>query len=504
VEVAAREPIAQPLTQGSRLARNVVFNLLGQGLPLLAAFFAIPRLIEALGTDRFGVLTLAWMVIGYFSLFDLGLSRALTQMVATKVSEGASSKAPAVVWPALGLMLVLGLLGTVLVSGFASPLVHFGLKVPVPLQSETVRAFYLLAAAIPIVVLTSGLVGILAAFQRFGVLNGIRAPLGIFTFIAPLVVLPFSRSLVAVTAALVLGRLLAFVAHVVASRRLMPSVRSGLVLHRSDIRTLFRLGAWMTVSNIIGPMMLYMDRFVIGAMLSVAAVAYYATPYEMITRLLIVPAAILGVLFPAIAANYRQDHARMVRLFTRGTKYTALILFPVALVIITFAHEGLGWWVGADFARNSAPVLQWLALGVFLNSLAQLFATLVQGIGRPDLTAKLHVFELPIYLVVLWFAIREFGILGAAMAWTCRVALDGALLFWLSRGFLGDNRTLSRQMIVGILAALACLALPLILTSAVARAWMLLLILTAFVPIMWFMVLGESERVVIRDSLGAP
>ena len=31
---------------------------------------AIPRLIEALGTARFGLLTLAWVVIGYFSLFD--------------------------------------------------------------------------------------------------------------------------------------------------------------------------------------------------------------------------------------------------------------------------------------------------------------------------------------------------------------------------------------------------------------------------------------------------
>lgn len=72
------------LTGGTRLARNGVFNIIGQGVPLLAAFFAIPRLIHGLGTDRFGVLTLVWMVIGYFSLFDLGLGRALTQVVAEK------------------------------------------------------------------------------------------------------------------------------------------------------------------------------------------------------------------------------------------------------------------------------------------------------------------------------------------------------------------------------------------------------------------------------------
>jgi len=63
------------LTGGRRLARNVLWNLLGTGAPLLVAIVVIPVLIEGLGIERFGVLTIAWMVVGYFSLFDLGLGR---------------------------------------------------------------------------------------------------------------------------------------------------------------------------------------------------------------------------------------------------------------------------------------------------------------------------------------------------------------------------------------------------------------------------------------------
>ena len=37
------------LTGGRRLARNVLWNLLGTGTPLLAALFAIPVLIDGLG-----------------------------------------------------------------------------------------------------------------------------------------------------------------------------------------------------------------------------------------------------------------------------------------------------------------------------------------------------------------------------------------------------------------------------------------------------------------------
>ena len=483
-----------------RLARDSAFNLIGQGVPFLAALFAIPLLIRGLGTDRFGVLTLAWMVVGYFSLFDLGLGRALTQVVAEQLGEGGTLRAPPVVWAALGLMLALGSLGAAVLALMSPWLVHSALKVPAALQPETLLSFYVLAAAIPIVVVTAGLAGILSAFQRFGVLNAIRAPMGIYSFLAPLTILPFSQSLLLVTAVLVVGRLLACGAHLIACLPVMPGLRSVVVLRYSAVRPLFHFGAWMSVTNVIGPLMVYLDRFVVGAIVSVAAVAYYATPYELVTRLLIVPGAILGVLFPAFAASYRQDHDGMVRLFVRGTKYIALLLFPVVLVITAFAHEGLRWWLGDEFAQHSSPVLQCLAIGVFINSLAQLFATLVQGVGRPDLTAKLHVLELPIYLPSLWWVIHSYGVIGAAMVWTGRVALDGVLLFWLSRRVL-DRPVLLNRVMAGLLAAVAALAAPLLVPAMAPRAATVLLILVAFVSTTWLVVLAEDERGAIKGRV---
>jgi len=483
-----------------RLVRDSVLNLLGQGAPFLSALFAVPLLIRGLGTDRFGVLTLAWMVIGYFSLFDLGLGRALTQLVAEQLGEGGETHAPPLVWTALALMFALGLLGTVVTSLISPWMVYSVLKIPESLQRESVQSFFLLAAAIPIVVVTTGLAGILSAFQRFGVLNAIRAPMGIYSFLAPLAILPFSQSLLLVTAVLVIGRLVACGAHLMACLPVMPRLRA-VAPQAAAVRSLFHFGAWMTVTNVVGPLMMYLDRFVIGATLTVAAVAYYATPYEMVTKLLIVPGAILGVLFPAFAASYRQDHDRMVRLFVRGTKYIALPLFPVTLVIIAFAHEGLQWWLGAEFARHSAPVLQCLAIGVFINSLAQLSATLVQGVGRPDLSAKLHLLELPFYLLGLWWAIHNYGVVGAALAWSGRVAVDGILLFWLSSRVLQDSALL-RRLAAGLLAALGALVLPVLVAAPVPRAATVLLVMIAFVSSAWFVVLAEDERASLKGRLG--
>lgn len=503
MEAAARGTrILIPLAPKSRLARNSIFNLVGQGVPFLVALGAIPLLIQGLGTDRFGVLTLAWMVIGYFSFFDFGLGRALTQVVAERVSEGGDAVAPALAWAALALMLALGLAGTVVVSLIAPWLVHAGLKIPGPLQAETLHAFYMLAAGIPIVVVTAGLVGILSAFQRFGVLNLIRAPMGVYTFVAPLAVLPFSHSLLWVTTVLVVGRLLACAAYLLACKAVMPPLPRGVVQQFKTIRPLFRVGAWMTVTNVIGPLMVYLDRFVIGATVSVAAVAYYATPYEMVTKLWIVPGAVLGVLFPAFAASYRLDQVRLLQLYVRGIKYITLALFPVTLLIVGFAHEGLEWWLGTEFARFGTPVLQALAIGVFMNSLAQVMFTLIQGIGRPDLTAKLHLVELPVYLPVLWWAVNHLGIVGAAIVWTGRVAVDGSLLFWLSVRLLDDATGILKRLAVSVMFALGVLIVPLLVSDLISRIAVVSLIMALSTCLAWFVVLAEDERASLFGWIG--
>src|SRR2546423_524881 len=119
------------LTSGRLLARNTVWNLLGSGAPMLVAVFCIPILIGSLGKDRFGVLALAWALVGYASLFDLGLGRALTQLVARKLGAGEEHEVPTLVWTSLLLMLFLGIVGAAVVIILSPWLVHRILNVPV-------------------------------------------------------------------------------------------------------------------------------------------------------------------------------------------------------------------------------------------------------------------------------------------------------------------------------------------------------------------------------------
>ncbi len=489
------------LTAGRLLARNVIWNLIGNGAPMLVAVISIPILIHGLGKDRFGVLALAWALIGYASLFDLGLGRALTQLVARKMGAGEDHEVPTLVWTSLLLMLLLGLVGT-LVAVLLSPwLVHRALNVPVTLQGDTLQSFYLLGLSIPVVISTAGLRGLLEAHQRFGTINALRIPMGVYSFAGPLLVLPFSRSLFPVVGILAAGRLIGWIAHLLLCFRVVPELRERIAWHGAAAGSLLRFGGWMTVSNIVSPLMVTSDRFLIGALVSMTAVAYYATPYELVTKLLLIPGALVGVMFPAFSASFAQDPARTAALYSRCVKYVFLILFPAVLLTVGLAQNGLTLWLGADFAQHSSRVLQWLAVGVFLNSLAAVPYTLVQSVGRPDLTAMLHMAELPFYLLALWWLISIYGVEGAAIAWTVRVGVDALILFVMAkRSFPGTTMVTGRVAWVSVLALLS-LALAAIPHSLLLRALFVLVAILGFGVASWFFILSPEERVLALDYL---
>ena len=487
------------LTQGSLLARNTIWNLVGQGAPLLIALFAIPLLIKGLGTARFGVLTLAWAVVGYFSLFDLGLGRALTKLVAEKLGAGQAEDIPRLIWTALALMGVLGIIGALAAASISPWLVHDILKIPQALQDETLSAFYLLALSIPVVISSAGLRGVLEAYQRFDLVNIVRIPLGMFTFLGPLIVLPFSKSLFPVVVVLVAGRCLAWGVHLLLCLRLLPTLRHNIRLQRTMIRPLISFGSWMTVTNIVGPLMVYLDRFLIGALISITAVAYYATPYEVITKLGLIPAALVGVLFPAFSTTMVQDQARTARLLGRGINYIFLVLFPLTLIIVTGAHEGMVLWLGAEFADNSVFVLQWLAVGVFVNSLARVPSALVQGAGRPDLTAKMHLIELPFYLFTLWLLLGIYGIKGAAIAWVVRVGIDTLILFAIVQWLLPNTRVLIWNNLLRIIMAVCIFIMAGYTVGLFIKGMFLVGTLTVFIVVTWRWLLdAEDHRLVKR------
>ncbi|MCW9706042.1 flippase [Fodinibius salsisoli] len=418
------------------LGQNTLINIMGRGIPLLFAVVAIPFVIDGLGTERFGVLTIVWIVIGYFGLFDMGLGRATTKFVADQEARGADQLSP-IILTSIFLLIGLGIIGGGIIVIATPYLVQNILNIPSELIGETTQAFYVLSISIPLVLGSIGARGALEAQQRFGIVNLIKVPASIINYVGPLLVLPFSNQLQHVVIVLVIARAVTFVMYLFYCLKNDLNLRLDQYPVLQWVKELLSFGAWITVSNLISPLMVYIDRFILGAMMTMTAVAYYTTPYEMVTRLLMVSGSFMGVMFPAFSVYSLKKKEKLTALHQKSIRYLLLVLVPIITFLVLSAEPLLYYWIGDEFAQNSTHVLQLLGIGVLINSIAAVPYTMLQAIGRPDITAKLHMAELPVYLAMIWFLTQAMGITGVALAWVLRVTIDAGLLLFFSNRLVG-------------------------------------------------------------------
>src|SRR5579862_1251927 len=150
---------------GRSLFRNTVFNLSGELATLGIGVICVPYVVSKLGTDAFGILSIAWLLLGYMSIFELGLSRATTKFVAELVSTGAREQLPSLVWTSIAVQFGFGLLTAVLFASNANLLAIKIFKIQQPLLADATRGFLFLAIALPFALVTNCLRGVLEAVQ---------------------------------------------------------------------------------------------------------------------------------------------------------------------------------------------------------------------------------------------------------------------------------------------------------------------------------------------------
>jgi len=476
------------------LLKNSLYNLAGSIIPLFVALFTIPFLIKGLGEEKFGILSLAWIVIGYFSLFDFGIGRTLTKIVAENIGTDKDEDIPVIFWTSLLLMFIVSLFGSIILFLFTPHLVLNIFKISTIYEEETIYTFYTLAISIPIVTTTAGLRGVLEAYQKFGVINSIKTVLGIFTFVGPLLCLIFTNNLFIIIILLTLIRFVIWIFYYRECDKLESIRKSKIVISKNFIKPIIKISTWMSVSNFIGPLLIYVDRFLIGAMISAVAVTYYTTPYEVITKLLVIPSALTGVLFPAISSNYKINPEYTHKLLLKSIKYVFILIFPVVFVIITFSSEGIYIWLGEDFVEHSKLVLQLLGMGILLNSLAYFPFTFLQSIGRPDITAKIHLFELPFYLLLMVYIIPKLGIIGVAFVWVIRILVDTLLLFYFTQRVFADDFINKHKLhLVFVSSSILMALVSIFLTLLIVKVIFALLVLMIFALVVWKKIINNED-----------
>lgn len=482
-----------PLAGSRTVTVNAMWSMVGRVIPILVGLALVPFLVHDMGPSRWGVFTIAQSLVGMMGVFDFGVGRALTRIVAVGLASGQTRQAATAVMSGLAALVVISVTGSGLCILFLDLWTKSALQVPAGMQSEVKTSLYILCLTVPCVVLSAGLWGVITVFHRLKEINYVNVPIAILTYAGPLVAYHYYKSLVAVMVVLFVLRALIVFAYWRFCVKYMPDLRTAKPSWQ-ELRSIFRLGTWMTISALLFPVMTYLDRFIIASTVSVAATGYYATPNDLIHRSDMLPLAIITSAYPAIAASYVKNPENASKIFRRSVLTVCIALFPVALIIVCFGQIPLRLWLGTDFAAHSSLIFRLLGAGLLLSCVDIVAIGVVDAIGKPKLNTLVSLGELVVYIPVLAILVRTNGIEGAAVACFIRQLLDFVMRFLLISRNLHSAGSATTKGLVTVFVSTLMLVCCFFTSGVTLQSIAIFSSLLVFAVMLWSWSMSEEDR----------
>lgn len=406
------------------------------GAPAIGALLALPTLLARLSPDAFGLLSMYWVIIGYASFVELGMGKAVAMQVAI-CDQDSADEARQIIGTASRAAISIGVLTALLFV----PVLHgiFGtiIDIPATLAPMNGESIIWIAATVPILVIASVLAGALEARRDFGWLALIRIPTGLALFVVPAVLASLGYALPQMVAGIMVVRLLLLLLLAIRVEYIWPKVLLRTEYSAERLRRLLSFGGWLTISAIIGPLLVYLDRFILASARGLAAVAIYTTAFETVIRFLVVASAIVAVMFPRFANLRAGDSSTAQRIYREANLYTFAAILPVGLTFIFFGDVIFAKWLNsADLDSQAlaaiARIAAILSIGLVLNACAHIPQAFIQARGHANWTAGLHIVELAAFVIYAPLIVARYGVEGAAWTWLIRSAISAFLLYLLA------------------------------------------------------------------------
>ncbi|GAB7522216.1 oligosaccharide flippase family protein [Paraburkholderia sp. 2C] len=476
------------------ILKNVGINFIGLILPTFVSLVTVPAYIKALGVERYGVVSLVWVLIGYFGILDLGMSMAAQNQISKARASADKEECARVFWSATWLNLGTGAIGGLLIYFGTFIYTAYFSKVPPELHHEVISALPWLALAIPIANVSWVFAGAISGAEKFGSYNT-NQTIGTFLFqllplfaawwIAPTLPNVLAAAVAArIIAALMLGR---SALRVLEIRKILPP-QFGVA------KGLFSFGGWMLVTSTLQLVGDSMDRVLVGSALGARFVTYYSVPQNLVWRLGVIPSAMMRTLFPRLSALNRENADRVLR---QSIEFLNGVFTPVMLVAMLVLEPFLHLWVGNEVASAGAPVGRILIIFVWLTGQSNLARIMIQAQVHPAVAARVSIIETPLFAGAIWAGVHYFGLTGAAIAVAARGFFDYFVLLRLSRV---HARPIVIDMLPHLAFLVAALWIATIATTIPLAAAAVVLMTGANVA--WSLTMTPALRDLARSVLG--
>jgi O-antigen/teichoic acid export membrane protein len=424
--------------------KNTLINLVGYVIPMAVMLVTVPLYLKLLGDVRYGVLSLVWLVLGYFSFLEMGLGKATANQIA-KAHDALDAERAEIFWTAIAVNACMGLVASGVLWLVGDYAINHFVKMPDDFREEFMDALPWMVATLPLALVSSVLNGALEGRSQFFVLNILQITANVAFQLVPLLFAWLSGpSLAIVIPAAVVTRAIMNFWFFRACQKTVP-LKGRPAPTRSRVRLLFSYGGWVAITSAVAPLLDTVERLIIGAVVGAAAVTHYTVPMQLVGKIKIIPGALSRAMFPTFSSS---DAAQGIALSISALRLLSFVMTLIVLAVLLVLRPFLELWIGAEVAGIATPIGEILLIGIWFNSVAHLPYFLLQAQGKPDLVAKVHLVELPLYLIAAWVSAQWFGLAGVAIVWVLRCIVEAIALLLFGKLLFVSSRFLFPQAAV--------------------------------------------------------
>ncbi|WMY74579.1 flippase [Buttiauxella selenatireducens] len=408
------------------LVKNSFLNTIAFVIPAIAAFPAMGIIARYLGVEQFGIFSLIFAMVGYASIFDAGLTRAVIRSIA--INKLNNLKCSEIIGSSLAIIVILSIICALAMYHFAPEIISI-LNVSQSHYMVSVNSLRIVSFTVPIFLITQVLCGYLEGRQDFLWLTIHKSFSGVMVSLIPAFFAMYYHSLYHSFVGLIISRLLSMmiILFVVARKTPLKKIK----FSNKVLKEMMMFGGWITLSNLISPVLSYCDKLLLSNLMGARLSAFYTAPADAISKISAFPSAISRALFPVI--SYEKSPDKIIEYKKTAFKLIFITSIFIAVPIIILSDVIIKVWLGNEFVLHSSNILRVIVIGFVFNSLSQIPYSSIQASGNSRVTALIHLSEVIPYFVLLYFLISQFGVYGAAFAWTIRMILDFFIMNYFSK-----------------------------------------------------------------------
>jgi O-antigen/teichoic acid export membrane protein len=410
------------MTRTTTILRNVASNWAGFAVSAAVTLVLTPIVLRDLGEARYGVWILAASITGYYGLLDLGFRGGVNQYLTRYLAVQDYRKANECMSSALAVLGAIGAVISVLTIALAYVAPNV-VNLPAGMEREAFWTIVIIgwSSALQVVFFPFG--AVFTATQRFDLANLIGVGTRLLSAAGVYAALTMGYGLVGISAVTCGANLVDYLIRWRVAYRLAPRLQvSTRLANVTRVREIGSFGGWTFLISLSVYLYGHAQMLLIGWLMPVAAVGYYALAVALAGQIRSVLTPIGQVINPsAVELHARGDRRTLERLYHEGSRLMLLATISVALPAAFWAEDFYRVWIGETYLRGSAfasvaLLLRITIVAIIAGYAANIAGQILLGAGHVRVVAIAHMVGGVLSLALTAASIRPFGLVGVAVS----------------------------------------------------------------------------------------